>query len=405
MISPCLDQIRVLDLTRVLSGPFCTALLADLGAEVIKIETPHGDDYRHVPPFADGTGGLFVLLNRGKQSVALDLRSDEGRQIVRDLARTSDVLVENFRPGVMQAMGLAYEDLARDNPGLIQVSISGFGQQSPLADMPAYDLVVQALTGFMDLSGDPDGPPMMTGESVADLATGLFASWATLAALLARERGGKGQHVDVAMYDSLFSFLPAAIAQHLFGTSPPRRVGNRHALGAPFGVFQGADGHYTIAVLNPRQFSRLAAAMGQEGLADDPRFATNEARATNHAELKQLIEDWSGQRSVSDVIVALQSHDVPCSEILSVSEAVNGSQARERGLLRTADDAATAIMGQPVKFSGMDLPQTAPSPALGADGRAVLCRCLGLSGDEVDGLRDRGILTLPPDAEGVLSHE
>lgn len=404
MISPCLDQIRVLDLTRVLSGPFCTALLADLGAEVIKIETPHGDDYRHVPPFADGTGGLFVLLNRGKQSVALDLRSDEGRQIVRDLARTSDVLVENFRPGVMQAMGLAYEDLARDNPGLIQVSISGFGQQSPLADMPAYDLVVQALTGFMDLSGDPDGPPMMTGESVADLATGLFASWATLAALLARERGGKGQHVDVAMYDSLFSFLPAAIAQHLFGTSPPRRVGNRHALGAPFGVFQGADGHYTIAVLNPRQFSRLAAAMGQEGLADDPRFATNEARATNHAELKQLIEDWSGQRSVSDVIVALQSHDVPCSEILSVSEAVNGSQARERGLLRTADDAATAIMGQPVKFSGMDLPQTAPSPALGADGRAVLCRCLGLSGDEVDGLRDRGILTLPPDAEGVLSH-
>lgn len=405
MISPCLDQIRVLDLTRVLSGPFCTALLADLGAEVIKIETPHGDDYRHVPPFADGTGGLFVLLNRGKQSVALDLRSDEGRQIVRDLARTSDVLVENFRPGVMQAMGLAYEDLARDNPGLIQVSISGFGQQSPLADMPAYDLVVQALTGFMDLSGDPDGPPMMTGESVADLATGLFASWATLAALLARERGGKGQHVDVAMYDSLFSFLPAAIAQHLFGTSPPRRVGNRHALGAPFGVFQAADGHYTIAVLNPRQFSRLAAAMGQEGLADDPRFATNEARATNHAELKQLIEDWSGQRSVSDVIVALQSHDVPCSEILSVSEAVNGSQARERGLLRTADDAATAIMGQPVKFSGMDLPQTAPSPALGADGRAVLCRCLGLSGDEVDGLRDRGILTLPPDAEGVLSHE
>lgn len=405
MISPCLDQIRVLDLTRVLSGPFCTALLADLGAEVIKIETPHGDDYRHVPPFADGTGGLFVLLNRGKQSVALDLRSDEGRQIVRDLARTSDVLVENFRPGVMQAMGLAYEDLARDNPGLIQVSISGFGQQSPLADMPAYDLVVQALTGFMDLSGDPDGPPMMTGESVADLATGLFASWATLAALLARERGGKGQHVDVAMYDSLFSFLPAAIAQHLFGTSPPRRVGNRHALGAPFGVFQGADGHYTIAVLNPRQFSRLAAAMGQEGLADDPRFATNEARATNHAELKQLIEDWSGQRSVSDVIAALQSHDVPCSEILSVSEAVNGSQARARGLLRTADDAATAIMGQPVKFSGMDLPQTAPSPALGADGRAVLCRCLGLSGDEVDGLRDRGILTLPPDAEGVLSHE
>lgn len=403
MISPCLDDIRVLDLTRVLSGPFCTALLADLGAEVIKIETPHGDDYRHVPPFADGTGGLFVLLNRGKQSVALDLRSDEGRQIVRDLARTSDVLVENFRPGVMQAMGLAYDDLARDNPGLIQVSISGFGQQSPLSDMPAYDLVVQALTGFMDLSGDPDGPPMMTGESVADLATGLFASWATLAALLARERSGQGQHVDVAMYDSLFSFLPAALAQHLYGTSPPRRVGNRHPLGAPFGVFQAADGHYTIAVLNPRQFSRLAAAMGQEGLADDPRFANNQARSEHHAQLKQVIEDWSAQHSVADVVATLQSHDVPCSEILSVSEAVAGPQVAARELLRP-DDPATAIMGQPVKFSGMDVSPSAPSPALGADGRAVLSRHLGLSEDEVDGLRERGILTLPSDAEGVSSH-
>jgi CoA:oxalate CoA-transferase len=401
MTPPCLDRIRVLDLTRVLAGPFCTALLADLGAEVIKIETPEGDDYRHVPPFADGTGGLFLLLNRGKQSVALDLRSEGGRQIVRDLARTSDVLVENFRPGVMQAMGLAYADLARDNPRLIQVSISGFGQQSPLGDMPAYDLVVQALTGFMDLTGDPDGPPMMTGESVADLTTGLFASWATLAALLARERSGLGQHVDVAMFDSLFSFLPAALAQYLYGTSAPRRVGNRHPLGAPFGVFRAADGHYTIAVLNPRQFVRLAAAMGRPELASDPRFAANAARNDNHAALKGLIEDWSTRHGVADVVATLRRHDVPCSEILSVAEAARGAQVAARGLLGGAGQTggrSGAAMSQPAKFSGMQLAPSAPPPALGADGRAVLARCLGLSGRDIDDLHDRGVLSLPSPA-------
>ncbi|MCB2124141.1 MAG: CoA transferase, partial [Rhodobacteraceae bacterium] len=186
MTNPCLTGTRVLDLTRVLAGPFCTALLADLGAEVIKIETPGGDDYRHVPPVADGTGGLFRLLNRGKKSVALDLRSDRGREIVGRLARSSDILVENFRPGVMDSMGLGYAALSEANPGLIQVSISGFGRQSPMGDLPAYDLVIQAMTGFMDLTGEPDGPPTMTGESVADLASGLFASWAALAALIAR---------------------------------------------------------------------------------------------------------------------------------------------------------------------------------------------------------------------------
>ena len=186
MTGYCLDGIRVLDLTRVLAGPFCTALLGDLGAEVIKIETLQGDDYRHLPPFDGDTGGLFHLLNRGKRSVALDLRDDRGRQILRDLARKSDVLVENFRPGVMAEMGLGPELLSADNPRLVNVSISGFGIDSPMGNLPAYDLVIQALTGFMSVSGDPDGPPMMTGESVADLTAGLYASWSVLAALLAR---------------------------------------------------------------------------------------------------------------------------------------------------------------------------------------------------------------------------
>ena len=395
MTNPCLTGIRVLDLTRVLAGPFCTALLADLGAEVIKIETPAGDDYRHVPPLADGTGGLFRLLNRGKKSVALDLRSDRGREIVRQLAQSSDILVENFRPGVMDSMGLGYTALAGTNPGLIHVSISGFGRESPMGDLPAYDLVIQAMTGFMDLTGEPDGPPTMTGESVADLASGLFASWAALAALIARGSTGKGQFVDVAMYDCLFNFMPAGLAQHLHGHVPPVRVGNRHPLGAPFGVFRALDGHYTIAVLNPRQFARLTEAMGRPGLAQDPRFSSNGARHDNHAALKALIEAWSGALPVAAVLERLRIHDVPASPILTLPEAVAGPQAAARDLLPavpTAGGGVERVMAQPVRFSALDAAPVAAAPGLGADGPAILAHRLGLPDDEIARLVEDGIL-------------
>jgi CoA:oxalate CoA-transferase len=398
--------VRVLDLTRVLAGPFCTALLGDLGAEVIKIETPQGDDYRHLPPFEGDTGGLFHLLNRGKRSVALDLRDPRGRALLRDLARQADVLVENFRPGVMADMGLAPEVLAADNPRLVHVSISGFGQDSPMGNLPAYDLVIQALTGFMSVSGEPDGPPMMTGESVADLTAGLYASWSVLAALFARERSGRGQHVDVAMFDCLFSFLPAALAQHLYGRTPATRVGNRHPLGAPFGVFAARDSHFTIAVLNPRQFAKLAAAMGQPDLARDPRFCDNSARNDNHAPLKTLIEAWAATRDVAEVIATLQAHDVPCSAIVSVAEAVAGAQVAARGLLRRVEDGrghAVTTMAQPVRFSAMPRPTGPAAPQLGADGPAVLADLLGLDAAAIADLERAGVLAVPrvdsPDAE------
>ena len=403
MTNPCLTGVRVLDLTRVLAGPFCTALLADLGAEVIKIETPGGDDYRHVPPVADGTGGIFRLLNRGKMSVALDLRSERGRAIVGQLARSSDILVENFRPGVMDSMGLGYTTLAKANPGLVQVSISGFGRQSPMGDLPAYDLVIQAMTGFMDLTGEPDGPPTMTGESVADLASGLFASWAALAALLARAATGKGQFVDVAMYDCLFNLMPAGLAQHLYGDSAPTRVGDRHPLGAPFGVFRAADGHYTIAVLNPRQFAKLAEAMGRPELAEDPRFSSNGARHDNHAALKEQIEAWSRRLPVAGVLERLRACDVTASPILTLPEAVAGPQVAARHLLPTGpavDGAAERVMAQPVRFSAMPAQPVAAAPRLGADGPAVLADRLGLSPQEIARLIDDGVLH-----DATRSHE
>jgi CoA:oxalate CoA-transferase len=370
-------------------------LLGDLGAEVIKVETPGGDDYRHVPPFDEETGGLFLLLNRGKKSISLDIRSEAGRQIVRRLASNCDVVVENFRPGVMEQMGLGYAELSQANPRLIYVSISGFGQTGPMGNVPAYDLVIQAMTGFMDVSGEPDGPPMMTGESVADLATGLFASWSVLAALLSRQRDGKGQFIDVAMYDCLFNFLPAALTQHLYGDTPPKRVGNRHQLGAPFGVFAAADGHFTIAVLNPKQFAKLARAMDRPELAEDPRFSDNSARNDNHAPLKACIEAWSSTRGVAEVVAALQRHDVPCSPILSVADAAESAQAQARSLLRPASTAhgrPISVMTQPVKFSGMPASSQLAPPVLGADGPVILADLLDMAPDEIAALVREGIL-------------
>ena len=395
MSQPCLDGIRVLDFTRVLAGPFSTALLADLGAEIIKIETPEGDDYRHIPPVSEGTGGLFLLLNRGKKSLSLDLRHERGREIARRLAARCDVLVENFRPGVMERLGLGHDDLARANPRLVHVSISGFGHRNPMSDLPAYDLVIQAMTGFMDVSGEPDGPPMMTGEAVADLAAGLFASWSVLAALLAREKTGQGQFVDVAMYDCLSSFLPAALAQHLYGNASPTRVGNRHPLGAPFGVFAAADGHYTVAVLNPRQFDRLAGAIGRPELGQDPRFRDNSLRTDNHAPLKAYIEAWSGTLPVAEVVATLQRHDVPCSPILTVADAVESPHARMRGLLRTLETPEgrrVTTMTQPVRFSAMPAAPVLPPPALGADGGDVLADLLGMDGAEIAELAGAGVI-------------
>jgi CoA:oxalate CoA-transferase len=311
------------------------------------------------------------------------------------LASDCDVVVENFRPGVMEQMGLGYAELSQANPRLIYVSISGFGQTGPMGNLPAYDLIIQAMTGFMDVSGEPDGPPMMTGESVADLATGLFASWSVLAALLSRQRDGKGQFVDVAMYDCLFNFLPAALTQHLYGDAPPTRVGNRHQLGAPFGVFAAADGHFTIAVLNPKQFAKLARAMDRPELAEDPRFSDNSARNDNHAPLKVCIEAWSSTRGVAEVVAALQRHDVPCSPILSVADAAESAQVRERALLRptsTPDGRPISVMTQPVKFSGMPASSRLAPPALGADGPRILADLLDMTPEEIAGLASQGVL-------------
>ena len=367
--------LKVLDFTQILAGPFCTALLADLGAEVIKIEPPKGDEYRRIGPFRSGESALFLLVNRGKKSVRLDLKSDDGRAAVHALARDADVVVENFRPGVAARLGIDYPTLSALNDHLVYASISGFGQLGPNANRPSYDLIAQASSGLMHMTGEPDGQPMKVGESIGDLSAGLFASWATLARLYERERTGRGGYVDVAMFDALFSLMPTAIAQWMFGETSPERVGNRHPLSTPFGAFRARDGHFIIAVLNDGQFKALCSAMGRMDLSEDDRYATDELRTRNEAELRAAIESWSTRHRVAEIVDQLTAAHVPSSPIQTMEQAIESAQVAARGLLtrhRHPVAGDVPAMEQPVQFAGVARGDVQPAPALGAHTREVL---------------------------------
>ncbi|MDB5730766.1 MAG: acyl-CoA transferase [Variovorax sp.] len=388
-----LDGIRILDFTRVLAGPLSTALLADLGAEVIKVEPPQGDDYRAIGPMRNGESALFTVMNRNKKSLVLDLKSPEAVRLVHRLAESVDVVVENFRPGVAERLGIGPETLARANPRLVYVSVSGFGQTGPLAHRPAYDIIVQAMSGLMEATGDPAGPPTLVGEAVSDVVAGLFASWATLAALLQTQRTGRGQHVDVAMFDTTLSFLATSMARYLFTGQPARRVGNRHPLSAPFGVYRAQDGHFALAVLNKKLFDALATAMALPGLAHDPRFTTDELRSGQEPALREAIEGWAGAHPVVEVVRRLEAAGVPAAPIWNIAQALDSPQAQARELLRpVADDRLPGLRlpTQPVRFNGAAPNHAGRAPALGEHTNELLASLLGCGLDKLAELRDAG---------------
>ena len=390
-----LQGIRVLDLTRVLAGPYCTALLADLGAEIIKLEPPTGDDYRHIGPFRDGESALFTLSNRGKRSIALNLKDPRGLETAFALADKCDVVVENFRPGVADKIGIGAEALRARNPSLVYCSISGFGQEGPFRDLPAYDLVVQAMSGLMAATGEEGGTPLKTGESFGDLTAGLFGSWAIVAALLGKFRTGEGATLDVAMYDVLFSMLTTSHALHLYGGSVPERVGNRHPLSTPFGCFKCADGQVVIAVLNSGQFKRFAEVIRHPGLENDPKFASDTTRTENEPELRRLIERWSGELSVENALVALAEAGLPSAPIWDISKAGNNPHADARGLVTNLPHAvlgAAPTVGQPVRFGSEKPISECSAPQLGGDGADILRELCGMEADAIEALRNEGIL-------------
>jgi len=391
-----LSGIRVLDLSRVLSGPFCTALLADLGAEVIKIESPGaGDDSRRFGPFVNGASVYFALINRNKKSVTLNLKHARSRELVAELARRSDVVVENFRPGVAARLGLDYRALKEANSGLVYLSISGFGQSGPRADAPAYDLIIQAMSGLMSTTGFPDGPPTCVGESLADLWTGLLGSWAVLAALVERAQTGRGEHIDLAMFDSLLAMQVTGLSQLFASGHAPPRVGNRHPVTTPVDAYATLDGYVALVAPSDAHFAALAEVIGRPELASDPRFHDNAGRRERVAELHAIIEAWSRSRSSEEAVAALRGRDIPAGPVWNLQQALGSDQAAARDLVRDVAHPAFGSVGvlpQPAKFQREPAGVATREPLLGEHTDEVLGALLGMAPGEVERLRAEGVI-------------
>jgi len=386
-----LSGLRVLDLTRVMSGPFCTAMLADLGAEITKIEMPgFGEESRHFAPHVNGESTYFAMLNRGKRSVTVNLKSADGIEIVRELARRADVLVENFRPGVMDRLGLGEQALRAANPRLIYASISGFGQDGPFRDWPAFDLVIQAMSGMMSLTGEPDGRPTAVGESIADVATGMFAAWGIAAALYDRERTGRGRYLEVAMLDSVFSMLLTSLARRLYTDHAPRRVGNRHPETYPVDSFSTRDGDIVLVGFSDQIFQQLMRCIGRADLAEDRRFSKNVDRNARESELKETIASWTSALTQAEALERLREAGVPASPVWTLDQLLASGHLQARSAVQEGMNAVLGkipLVPQPVKFP--DFSQTAQmrSPTLGEDTDAVLRGDLGLSESRIAELR------------------
>jgi CoA:oxalate CoA-transferase len=369
-----LTGLQVLDFTRVLAGPYATALIADLGADVIKVEGREGDEYRHVGPFRDGESALFQTANRGKRSIALDLKAADDLAVALALADRADVVVENFRPSVMARLGLGPEVLCARNPRLIYASVSGFGQTGPNAARPAYDIIVQAMSGMMALTGAADGPPTMVGEAVADVAAGVFAAFGIMTALYEREKTGKGRVIDVALHDALVSMMPTAAARVLVCGQDPERTGNRHALSAPFGVYPAGTGHFAVAVLNDRLFARFCATIGRPELADLPEFASDSARRAHEPALAEAIAGWAQGHSAPSAVAALAAAGIPAAALSSAREAWTSEQARARGLMSEVTHPQLGTMDlpeQPVHFVGSPRGGRRAAPGLDQHGAQI----------------------------------
>jgi CoA:oxalate CoA-transferase len=391
-----LDGIRILDLTRVMSGPFCTAMLADLGAEVIKIEMPgFGEEARHFAPYKDGESTYFALLNRGKQSVTIDLKAPDGAALVRRLAVDTDVLVENFRPGVMQRLGLGYDALTAVNPRLVYASISGFGQDGPLAQLPALDLVIQAMSGLMSVTGPRGGAPTAVGESIADVATGMFAAWGILAALFDRTRTREGRYLEVAMLDSVVAMLLTGLSRHLFFGTSQGRVGNRHPETYPVDSFVTRDGEIVLVGFSDAIVRNLGRAIGQPALVDDPRFRDNAARNANETALRTTIADWAAATTTDAALSALREADVPCAPVWGFDQLLASGHLQARGVLtqgRHPTLGEIPLVRQPVGFAGAPRENDQVSPTLGQHTESVLRDRLGLTADTIAALRDRKVI-------------
>ena len=393
-----LDGIRVLDLSRVLAGPYCTMLLGDLGADVIKVENPDGgDDTRQWgPPFVAGESAYFLGINRNKRGITISLKDLAGQDLVRKLAERCDVFIENMRPGTLERWQLDPARLRQYNPRLVTCSLSAFGRSGPYHDDPGYDFTLQALGGLMSITGQPDGEPTKVGVALVDVMTGLFATNAILAALRVRDATGVGQHVDVSLLEAEIAALANVASGHLISGARPRRYGNAHPSIVPYQVFEARDRPFALAVGNDRQFAQLGQSLGRPEWSDDPRFATNPDRVANRDVLIALLSAEFATRDAAEWVSSLRAAGLPCAPINHVDEVFAHEQVEALGVVERIEHPTAGVI--PLVRSPFHLSETPatirrPPPRLGEHTREVLNELLGLDGADVERLRQDGVVS------------
>ena len=391
-----LDGVTVLDLTRVLSGPYCTMMLADMGARVVKVEQPgKGDDTRAWgPPFQAGESAYFLSINRNKESITLNLKHPDGRRVLDALLERADVLVENFRPGTLERMGLGYAEVARRRPGLVYCSISGFGQTGPRRREPGYDAVLQGEGGLMSITGEQDGPAYRLGVAIADIVSGMFSAYGVAAALLARHRTGRGQLVDVGMLDAVAAVLTYQAGIYFATGTAPGRLGNRHPTITPYESLETADGELVVAVGNDQLWRTFCGVLGADDLADDPRFRTNKDRVAAREMLRPMLVERLRARPAAEWLADLKAAGVPCGGVRDLEQVFTDPQVLERAMVVALDHpAAGAIrqLGVPVKMGGTPGAVRTPPPTLGQHTAAILGE-LGIGDAEAARLRAAGAI-------------
>ena len=387
-----LSGIRVIDLTRVLAGPFCTMLLGDMGAEIIKIEMPgQGDDSRRYPPFIGAESAYFMNLNRNKKSVVLNLKNPKAKRIFMDLVACADVVLENFRPGTMEKMGLGYDTLKSCNPNIVYSCISGFGHSGPYKDLPGYDIVGQAMGGIMSVTGWPDGPPTRTGTAIADVLGGLCACIGILTSLLAIKNGKPGQKVDISLVDSVVSAMETIIQIYLVEQRTPQRTGNRYEFIYPYDTFRAKNGWVVIAVGNNKLWEVFCRSIERPDLLEQVKYNDNYDRVKEHEAIKRIVEDWTSNREVKEVIDFLTSKQIPCAPIYTAKDVVEDEHiATARRMIREVEHPAAGkmkVIGSPINLSGTPTEIYAPAPLLGEHTDAVLNGLLSLTDSQIAELR------------------
>lgn len=392
-----LEGIKILELTHVIAAPFCGMLLGDLGAEIIKIEKPNEGEYGRIagPRMPNGTSLWYPSYNRNKKGITLNLKDERSKPILRDLIKDSDIVLENFRPGLLTEMGFGYDDIKKINPEVIMVSLSGYGQDGPYAKKTAFDMTVLALGGLMALTGETEGVPMKVGTAISDFVAGLYGVIGTLSALKYRDLTGKGQYVDVAMIDGVLSMLETSIAEYTLLGKEPGRPGNRRVYTGPSNVFMAKDGYIYIAAFFQSHWEKMCKAMGKEELLKDERFRTGATRKKHDFIVEDIISEWVKEKTVDEVNQLLESNDIPCSPVNQIGRLLKDPHINHRNSIVSFDYPGVGkfkTCGFPIKFSEINTDEIKRPPLLGENNEEVLCERLGYSKEKYEQLKEEGII-------------